>query len=267
MTDALLGMGDPAPYSIVEGPDSSPLVFVCDHASNRVPGALQGPHWNGLLDKHIGYDIGVDTITRHLAERFDAPAILGGYSRLVADLNRFPADPTFAPAVSDRVNIPANTLLSDADRQARVDEIFAPYHCSVEMQLDRQLAAGVAPVVFLIHSMTPQMDRQAPRTMDIDVMSMTDRRVADRLLEALRSNRTLTVTDNDPYELEASDYTAVVHCVRRDLPHVQIEFRQDLVGTRDAAIHWADILGDAIEQSAVRALASASTMGDQVGNG
>ncbi len=251
----LLSPKDPPPYAVVDGPSTSPLLFLCDHASNRIPESLGTFSWDGLLDKHIGYDIGAAIATHHLAQRFDAPAVLGNYSRLVADLNRFPADPTFAPEISDEIAIPANKALSPKSRQARVDGVFAPYHCRVAMQIDSHIQAGVTPVVFLIHSMTPQLNGLNSRDMDIDVMSMSDRRVAAAVLKAFSGDDNLVVTDNDPYELEDTDYTAIVHCQRRNLPHVQIEFRQDLIDSRENAVHWADILGDAIERSGVRSLA------------
>lgn len=256
MNQPLLNAGDPRPYVVEEGPATSPILFLCDHASNRIPSSLAGFSWDGLLDRHIAFDIGAAIITRHLAKRFKAPAVLGNYSRLVADLNRFPADPTFAPEVSDAMEVPANRGLSAAGRQARVDEVFAPYHCRVAMQIDQHISAGVKPVVILIHSMTPQLDGQNRRNMDIDVMSMSDRRIAEPMLDALSQQSDFRVTDNDPYELEASDYTAVVHCLRRNLPHVQIEFRQDLVETGTEAERWADILGDAIDQADIRSMAT-----------
>ena len=50
-----------------------------------------------LLDLHIAIDIGAEPLTRALAERLDAPAVLATVSRLVIDLHREPehvrADP------------------------------------------------------------------------------------------------------------------------------------------------------------------------------
>lgn len=250
MTELILTADDPPPYRVIEGDLSSPFLFVCDHASNRIPNCLSRHSWDKLLDKHVAYDIGVAEITRHLSERFGAPAVLGNYSRLVADLNRFPDDPTFAAEVSDGHMIAVNQGLSDQQHQSRVDTLFAPYHCQVEMQIDRQIRSGVAPTVILVHSMTPAMNG-FERDMEIDIMSMADRRVADRLLEVLDEVHHLKVADNDPYELEESDYTAIVHCVRRNLPHVQVEFRQDLVNTETKAVQWAEVLGDAIDRSGI----------------
>ena len=57
---------------------ASPLVLVCEHASNAVPeeyGSLGLPQ--AELDRHIGYDLGAAALTRALAARLDATALLG----------------------------------------------------------------------------------------------------------------------------------------------------------------------------------------------
>ena len=43
------------------------------------------PH---LLGLHIAYDIGAEALTRAMAERMGATALLSSYSRLVMDMNR-----------------------------------------------------------------------------------------------------------------------------------------------------------------------------------
>jgi len=55
------------------------MLFLCDHASNRVPeelGTLGLTRSDFAL--HIAYDIGAAELTRALADRFSAPAILAG---------------------------------------------------------------------------------------------------------------------------------------------------------------------------------------------
>ena len=36
----LLTPDDPAPFTVINGDATTPLLIVCDHASNRVPSAL-----------------------------------------------------------------------------------------------------------------------------------------------------------------------------------------------------------------------------------
>jgi len=89
LTDDLLGCGEPPSYELLAHADPRPLVLVCDHASNRIPGALANLGLPAThLERHIAWDIGAGAVTRILSERLRANAVLGGYSRLVVDLNR-----------------------------------------------------------------------------------------------------------------------------------------------------------------------------------
>jgi len=88
---ALLTPDDPTPFEVVNRDGGAHILLVCDHASNVVPSALGTL---GLSDdtfeRHIAYDIGAAAVTRGLADRLDASAVLAGYSRLVIDVNRPP---------------------------------------------------------------------------------------------------------------------------------------------------------------------------------
>ena len=86
---ALLGTDEPPAFEVLNPEGTARFAILCDHASNRVPRALDSL---GLppaeLERHIAWDIGAAAITRRLAAHFDAPAVLAGYSRLVIDCNR-----------------------------------------------------------------------------------------------------------------------------------------------------------------------------------
>jgi predicted N-formylglutamate amidohydrolase len=81
---------------------STSLLFVSDHASNRLPdvyGTLGlAP---ALLETHIASDVGAAEVARTLAEAFGAPAVLARWSRLLIDLNRGADDPTLVMKLSD----------------------------------------------------------------------------------------------------------------------------------------------------------------------
>src|SRR3546814_20038981 len=53
------------------------------------------------LARHIAWDIGIAEVTRHLARRLDAPAVLSRFSRLIVDPNRQLDNPTLIPEISD----------------------------------------------------------------------------------------------------------------------------------------------------------------------
>lgn len=241
--EPLLAEDEPPPYEQVNPEGRAPILLICDHASRRVPRRLRDLGLTASdLSRHIAWDIGAADVTRHMALRLGAPAFLAGYSRLVVDCNRHPQDPTSMRAVSDGTPIPGNAALSPADRQARLDALYHPYHQAIERRLAAFAARGVAPALLSIHSCTPEMDGRF-RPWHIGVCWETDRRVAGPVMEALGRTPDVVVGDNQPYNLDLhEDYSVPIHAIRRGLPHLQVEFRQDLIATPADAVRWAGIL-------------------------
>ena len=155
----LLQAGDPPPFTVLNPLGRAKILLICDHASRAVPQALDGL---GLaeadLAKHVGWDIGAAALTLELSRRWDAPAVLSGYSRLVVDCNRTLGEPSSMPAVSDGIVVPANQGLSVDQAAVRAAECYWPYHGALAAALDRFAAAGVAPAVISMHSFTPRMN-------------------------------------------------------------------------------------------------------------
>lgn len=232
---SLLSSADPPPFEEILG--TSPLLLVCDHASNRVPAALDEL---GLprerLTEHIAVDIGAAAVTRLLTPALGASAILAGYSRLVIDCNRALDDPSSIPSLSDGVAIPGNRNLSDTARGARRSEIFTPYHASIARRLG---AASTVPALISIHSFTPVM-LGSVRPWHVGVLWDDDPRIAVPLLSALGGEAGLIVGDNKPYSArEPRGYTVSHHAHTPGFPHVAIELRQDLVADKAGAREWA----------------------------
>ncbi|HEY9163416.1 MAG TPA: N-formylglutamate amidohydrolase [Magnetovibrio sp.] len=243
----LLSSDEPAAFEVYNAGGDAPLVIVSDHASRRVPKSLNEL---GLapehFDKHIAYDIGADAITRRLADRLNARAVLGTYSRLVVDLNRQPGDPGSIPVISDRIPIPGNENLTDDHIAARYATLHAPYHAAV----NREVAAvwrllDKPPALFSIHSFTPTMNGQ-DRIWDIGVLWHRDPRMPVPLIEHLRRWNGLHVGDNEPYSGADLAYTIDTHGAAGGLANCAVEIRQDHCATPEEASHWADILADAL---------------------
>jgi predicted N-formylglutamate amidohydrolase len=240
---ALLGHGDPAPFSVVHAEGRSPYVLLADHAGQRVPQRLRAL---GLpqaeLDRHIGWDIGIAGVTRQLAALLDARAILQTYSRLVIDCNRPLASPTLIPEVSDHTLIPGNAGLSAAQRQQRIDAIHAPYHAHIGEVLDGRSDQGRPTLLVMMHSFTPVM-AGAQRPWHAGVLYHRDQRLPHALLKALREEGDLIVGDNQPYAVsDTSDYAVPVHGEGRGLLHVELEIRQDLIADEVGQQAWAQRL-------------------------
>jgi predicted N-formylglutamate amidohydrolase len=243
----LLGPGDPSPVEICHGQGAAPVLLTCDHASNAMPHALDGLGLPPAARReHIAWDIGAAAVTRLLAQALDAPALLTGYSRLVIDCNRDPADPTSIPTVSDGVAVPGNRDLAESARAARHAACFAPYHSAIAARLDALLAAGAPPALLSIHSFTPLM-AGVVRPWHIGILWDKDGRIPQPLLAALRADPAIIVGDNQPYSArEPAGYTVRHHAVQRGLPHVAIELRQDLVADDEGARSWAERLAAAL---------------------
>lgn len=215
----------------------SQYVFICDHASNHVPAELNGL---GLaaseLQRHIAWDIGAAAVTKILAARFGAPAIYSAVSRLVIDCNRHLDAQDLIPEISDGTVVPGNQNLTGASRQERIDRWFTPYHEAAE----DVLKDSNETILVSIHSMTPALGVNK-RPWQIALSACKDRTLADPLLRILREPGDITVGDNEPYDLDpAVDYSTPYHALRRGLPHLQIEFRQDEITGPEGQEHWAD---------------------------
>ena len=234
--DTFLAPHDPAPFEVYNPGGHAPLVIVADHASRRVPSKLGDL---GLapehFDKHIAYDIGSAMITRCLADRLDARAVLAGYSRLVIDLNRQPGDPGSIPEVSDQIEIPANKDLSREAAEARIHALHATYHAAI----NEEIAAvwkrdGRPPALFSIHSFTPSMNGE-DRIWDIGVLWNRDERMPLPLIEHLRAWDGLHVGDNEPYSGKEIAYTIDTHGTSGGVPNCAVEIRQDHCATPEEA--------------------------------
>jgi len=240
---SILAKTDPAAVELCHAQGQAPVLLTCDHASRLVPRALKNLGLaDELMARHIGWDIGAADVTRRLAPLLDAPAILAGYSRLVIDCNRRPDDPSSIPRESDEVAIPGNANLSDADRRARREALFDPYHAAIAAWIAARRARDVAPAVISMHSFTPVM-KGVERPWHIGVLWDGQGRIAIPMLDALQTEPDLIVGDNQPYSArEPVGYTQRHHAFEPGLPHVAIELRQDLVADEQGAAQWAERL-------------------------
>lgn len=247
----LLSEDEHPPFEVVNPEATGRVLLLCDHASNRVPRALDGLGLSELeLARHIGWDIGAADVTRRMAAALNAPAVMASYSRLVIDCNRALDHPGLVLAESDMTPVPANIGLEAEARAQRIGSLFDPYHRAIEDQLARLRAAndpGVAPVLLSIHSFTPIMDAVA-RPWEIGILWNRDPRLPEALIAKLRENPALTVGDNEPYSARLGyGYTLERHGDGAGFANALIEIRQDLIDTHHGAEEWAACLLDALE--------------------
>ena len=226
-------------FEDVAGNLAGGLLLLCDHASNRIPAEYRDLGLpSSELERHIAYDIGAAALTRELALRLRAPAVLSCFSRLVIDPNRGADDPTLIMRLSDGAVVPGNAGVDAAERERRLNRFFRPYHARISHVIDEMLAAGKPPAILSIHSYTPVW-KGAARPWHAGVLWDRDPRLALPLIDALRAEAGMQVGDNEPYEGALKNDTMYVHATSRGLAHALLEVRNDLIAAPAGIMEWA----------------------------
>ncbi|UVF19097.1 N-formylglutamate amidohydrolase [Microvirga terrae] len=243
---------EPCPVETIPGSIETGILILCDHASNAVPpdlGDLGLPA--SEFERHIAYDIGAAAVTRSLARRLGAPAILTRFSRLVIDPNRGRDDPTLVMRLSDGAVVPGNARVDEAEVQRRIARFYDPYDDAIADAIHKAMAAGHPPVVVTVHSFTPVW-RGWPRPWHVGILWDADDRFARPLLEGLAAEDGLVVGDNEPYDGALAGDTIDRHATIRGLANALIEIRQDLIAPEAGAGEWAERFARLLKPLAAR---------------
>ena len=223
-------------------------MLVADHARRDLPeeyGSLGLPA--AELERHIAYDIGVETVTRELAAALDVPAVIANFSRLLIDPNRGEDDPTLIRQLYDGTVVPGNYPMAPEERERRLDGFYRPYHDAVgAMIASVAQASGKAPFLFSVHSFTPAMQGIA-RPWHVGILWDLDDRVARPLIDMLAQDTNLVVGDNEPYDGALRGDTMFKHAIVNGFAHALIEIRQDLIADQKGAIAWAERLAPIVD--------------------
>lgn len=230
-------MSGSAPHSAAERIDGAgPLLLLCDHASDHVPAVIDLGIAPELLGKHIAVDIGAGPLTRALAARLGAPALLGTVSRLVIDLHRQADHPGLIPPVSDGHIIPGNAA---PDRLGRIARFHAPYHAAI----DAEVRTRRPKLILSIHSFTPRLEAgEAPqRQWEVGVLYNRDTRAARPAVAWLEAQG-LIVGDQEPYSGRILNATLNRHAEANGIPSIAIEVRNDLIRNEAGVARWTGVL-------------------------
>ena len=236
--------GDFEPVERIDGRLDAGVLIVCDHARNALPasyGTLGLPA--AALERHIAYDIGAAWLTRRLAARLGAPAVLSTFSRLLIDPNRGADDPTLVMRFSDGAIVPGNARVDAAEIERRTEAYWRPYRDAVQATAAAMLAAGREPAIVAIHSFTPVW-RGFARPWKAGVLYDRDGRLARAVLQGLAEAGLASheIGDNEPYSGGLPGDTIDAVATARGWRNALIEVRQDLIATREAAEEWGDRL-------------------------
>jgi predicted N-formylglutamate amidohydrolase len=241
IADSLAEDGAETPVERIEGRRDAGVLFLCDHATNALPaayGTLGLPQ--AELDRHIGLDIGAAAVTRGLARRLEAPAVLARFSRLLIDPNRGEDDPTLVMQISDGAIVPGNAGIGSVEIERRLTRYWRPYRAAVSQTIEAMIEQGPIPAILSIHSFTPSW-RGAARPWEVGILWDSDPRLATPLIAALAKGGVF-VGDNEPYDGALVGDTLDSEVTRRGLAGVLVEIRQDLIDSAGKASAYADLL-------------------------
>ncbi len=219
---------------------SAEVLILCDHASNHVPDDIDLGIDPALLDKHIAIDIGAGAVSRGLATRLGAPAILATVSRLVIDLNREVDALGLIPHASDGHAIPGN---DGVDRAERIARFHAPYHRAIAAQVRDQRPG----LIVSVHSFTPALESgiAAPRPWEAGILYNRDARAARPAIDWLTGQGIMT-GDNEPYSGRLLNATMNRHAEGTGTPYLGIEIRNDRISDPAGAARWCEILANLV---------------------
>jgi len=243
----LLTQADGLAYEIVNPDGKNPLVLVCEHAANRIPEQLDNLGLDAQqLVSHVAWDPGARDLATRLSEALDAPLVAARFSRLVYDCNRPPTAPSAMPEATEVCTIPGNIGIDAAQRQARTDAIYHPFHRALAELIQNKRRQGLDPVVVTVHSFTPVYHGQK-RRVEVGLLHDADDRLSRALKAGLLQDSKYRVELNEPY----GPRDGVLHCLEKHLedgpfPYVMIEVRNDLLADENHRETIFSLLNDNI---------------------
>ncbi len=206
------------------------FVFVCEHASNRIPMRYQNLGLDAAArDSHAAWDPGARAVAIALATEFNSPLVASTVSRLVYDCNRPPASPGAFSGQSELIEIVANQTLGIEQKEQRIASVYEPFRQTLCETIDRQTERSGSPALITIHSFTPTYFGNA-REVELGILHDVDTRLADQLLAIAPQLTRLITRRNEPYgPQDGVTHTLQEHAVPRGLANVMIEIRNDLL--------------------------------------
>ena len=218
--------------SVVENDEGSAgVVLICEHAGQQIPSWIN--HFDlddEVLSTHIAWDIGAAGLARALSRLLDAPLVLQRYSRLLFDCNRGQDAKDAIIEQSDSITIPMNNNLLPEDRERRFETVYLPFHQAIDNVIETRMQSGLRPAIVTVHSFTPILNGQK-RDLDLGVLHDSDHGLADRILSQTEQADDYNARRNEPYGPEDGvTHTLITHGIKRHLPNVMFEVRNNLIG-------------------------------------
>ncbi|MFZ1660483.1 MAG: N-formylglutamate amidohydrolase [Paracoccaceae bacterium] len=242
-------MDDPV-FTMENRDGASNILLVCEHASNHFPKAF-GTLGLGAADRqaHIAWDPGALGLAKGLAARLDAGLFHANVTRLIYDLNRPPNAAGSMPAKSEVYEIPGNAAIGPAERLARTEAVYLPFHGALHAEIARRIALGRPPVIVTIHSFTPVYFGKK-RAVEFGVIHDADPSYALAVVQAAKAAGGLKTELNEPYSAaDQVTHTLRLQATPYGLTNVMLEIRNDLIATPQAEQAMADKLAPVLRSA------------------
>ncbi|MBX5225353.1 N-formylglutamate amidohydrolase [Rhizobium sp. NLR9b] len=228
----------------------SPVLLVCEHASNALPACFSDLGLpSEALSSHIAWDPGALAVARAISQALDATLVYQRFSRLIYDCNRPPSSPGAMPETSEIYAIPGNKDLTAEERLARTDALYVPFHDAIRELIRDRRARGQDSIVVTMHSFTPVYHGRQ-RAVELGILHDEDSRLADRMMDAAAEAPLYRTERNQPYGPEDGvTHTLILHGLSNGLRNVMIEVRNDLVADDGGQRVMADYLTGLLQRS------------------
>ncbi len=229
---------------VVPGSPDAPWVLTCEHASEELPPGWSWPEADAhLLGTHWAVDLGIADLTRALAARLQAPAVLSRFSRLLIDPNRELSAGTLFRRHCDGHEVVLNHDLSFDERQRRIHTCYEPFHAAI----GAAVASAPRANVLSMHSFTPVYEGGEPRWMEVGVLFDRDEALALAVAARLETAG-LRVAINEPYSGRGGlMHSASTHALRHRRLAVELEVRQDLATDPASCPRLVDAIAQALD--------------------
>ena len=130
----------------------------------------------------------------------------------VCRYNRRETEASLIVDESDKVIIPGNQNLSDAERKYRIENYHRPYYHAIMAKIESLRQQGVTPRIFSVHGFTPQLRGGSFRPWNAGILYVTPNAFAEKLLRGLRNLPELKVDANVPYDMRRYNTGAAAIC-------------------------------------------------------
>lgn len=225
---------------------NSPIVLTGSHNGWNVPDEFyEGgnplgvePYWFDPaheLRRHEACDWGMQDLFDEIARQSNDICLMAAqYSRLVADLNRIPSLAFYEGSSETGEHIPGNIMLSDAERQRRLETYYTPYHDRIDHVMQATLKEFGAVIWIDMHSFSPVWHGKK-RHVGIGTLKLEKTVLTNKAEAFLEKEFEEIFVPDQPYDLSISPHREMnggnLIAERNNLEYFGLEIRNDLLAT------------------------------------